>query len=210
MLELDNIHHRIGDRTIVQLESFALAPGEACLLLGPSGSGKSTALAIAAGLLRPTRGRVTIDGTELAQLSGTALNRFRGQRIGMVFQGLHLIASLTVRQNLAAAQFCARRPQSRVDVDTLLDTLGLRDRADALPVTLSGGEAQRVAIARAVINRPRLLLADEPTASLDDANASSVLDLLLTQARECDAALLIATHDARAVARITRRIALAG
>ena len=208
MLVLDGIVQRAGGRSIAQLDHLSLIAGERCLLLGPSGSGKSTLLAIAAGLLTPSDGKVWVDGTPISTLAPQALDRFRGRRIGIVFQRLHLIGSLTVRQNLAAAQFCARLPQDPAAVDTLLDALGLMARADAMPATLSGGEAQRVAIARATINRPGLILADEPTASLDDDHAAAVLDLLLAQAEAAQAALLIATHDARARARIARQIEL--
>ncbi len=208
MLELDQLHHRYGGSTAVALDRLSLADAEQALLLGPSGSGKTTLLSIAAGLIKPERGTARIDGIDPASLSLSDRDRWRGRNVGIVFQRLHLIPSLSVRQNLRVAQYCARLPQDTAQVDRTLSALGLTDKAERKPGQLSGGEAQRVAIARAVVNRPSLILADEPTASLDDANAARVLDLLLAQAEACKAMLLIATHDARVVSRIGRRIEL--
>lgn len=208
MLELDQLHHRPGGGSAVALDHLSLANAEQALLLGPSGSGKTTLLSIAAGLIKPERGTARIDDIDPSSLSPSDRDRWRGRNVGIVFQRLHLIPSLTVRQNLRVAQYCAQLPQDMAQVDSTLAALGLADKAGRKPGQLSGGEAQRVAIARAVVNRPRLILADEPTASLDDANAARVLDLLLAQAEACKAMLLIATHDARVVARIARRIAL--
>ena len=207
-LSMTAIRHRPPGAGEIVLDTLSLAAGDALLLLGPSGSGKSTLLAIAAGLRIPQHGAVTIDGQLLSALSATARDRFRGQRIGLVLQRLHLVPSLTVAEQLQAAQRFAGLPAApRIIADTL-DALGLAALARRRPAELSGGEAQRVAIARAVVNAPGLILADEPTASLDDDSTARVLDLLLAQAARCGAALLIATHDQRARDRIRQQIRL--
>jgi putative ABC transport system ATP-binding protein len=197
-----------GSGATIRLPDLRLAAGEHCLLLGPSGCGKSTLLHLAAGLLRPGAGSVVLSDQELGAMRGAALDRFRGRHIGIVFQRLHLIPSLTVMQNLTAAQYCAGLEPDAARARSALDKLGIADKAEALPAQLSQGQAQRAGIARAVVNRPDLILADEPTSSLDDGNARLVLDLLAEQARDCEAVLLIATHDARAKLAINRRVEL--
>lgn len=204
-LSLTAIRHRPPGAGEILLDALQLAAGEACLLLGPSGSGKSTLLAIAAGLLAPQHGEVTIDGQPLAALSPAASDAWRGRRIGFVFQHLHLVPSLTVAAQLGAARHFAGLAPDPQAIAATLAALDLGRLAGQRPAALSGGEAQRVAIARAVVNGPGLILADEPTAHLDDDNAARVLDLLLAQAARCRAGLLIATHDQRARARIDRQ-----
>ncbi|NKF21278.1 ABC transporter ATP-binding protein [Solimonas marina] len=208
MLSLQAIRHRYDDRTAARVEVLDLAAGEPALLLGPSGSGKTTLLHIAAGLLRPSEGLVRIGGQSLTALDDIALDRFRGRHVGIVFQRLHLIGSLTVLQNLLAAQYGAGLPVDIGHGRATLAALGIEAQADVLPARLSQGQAQRAAVARATVNRPQLIVADEPTASLDDRNADAVLNLLQAHARACEAALLIATHDARAKACIKRQITL--
>ena len=179
---------------------FAMGKGERVLLLGPSGCGKTTLLSLLAGLLEPTSGTVELDGQDLYAMAVRHRDRLRGQRFGFVFQTLHLLPSLTLRQNIAlAGDLTGRADQGRLD--TLLATLGLADKAHRKPDALSQGEQQRAAIARAVLNRPAIIVADEPTSALDDANARIVIDLLEAQARETGAALLIATHDNRITGR---------
>jgi putative ABC transport system ATP-binding protein len=180
------------------LPDLRIAAGEHCLLLGPSGCGKTTLLHLAAGLLKPGAGSVVVSDTDITAIRGTALDHFRGRHIGIVFQRLYLIPSLTVLQNLTAAQYCAGIDPDETRARSALCKLGLGNKAKAYPAELSQGQAQRASIARAIVNQPRLILADEPTSSLDDGNAMLVLDLLVQQARDCNAVLLIATHDARA------------
>jgi ABC-type lipoprotein export system ATPase subunit len=194
--------------TATALPDLRLAAGEQCLILGPSGCGKTTLLHLAAGLLRPSTGSVQVSGTDLASIGGTALDRFRGRHIGIVFQRLHLIPSLTVLQNLLAAQYCAGLAPDQSLARAALARLGIDNKTGAYPAQLSQGQAQRASIARAIVNRPQLILADEPTSSLDDGNAMLVLDLLIQQAQECNAVLLIATHDARTKYAIDRRVEL--
>ena len=176
--------------------------GQHTLILGDSGSGKTTLLHILSGLLKPTSGQVTIANQDIYQLSTKQLDHFRGQRIGLIFQDAHLVKSLTVKENLQIAQGFAG---ARIDIGRIrevLDILDLSDKENNYPDTLSRGQMQRVAIARAVINRPAILVADEPTASLDDRNTASVVELLLRQADDQGATLVIATHDKRVKTRI--------
>lgn len=174
----------------------AVHKGDRVLLLGPSGSGKTTLLSVLAGLLKPGSGRVLLEGRDLYAMPAKDRYRLRGQVFGFVFQTLHLLPSLTLRQNIAlAGDLTGRADHARLD--HLLDTLGLADKAHRKPERLSQGEQQRAAIARAVLNRPAIIVADEPTSALDDANARAVMDLLTKQADETGAALLVATHDHR-------------
>lgn len=202
MFELRQLTHNYDGTEVLRVDIWTAAQGEQWLLLGPSGSGKSTLLHILAGILRPAAGSVRIAGQDLAALSAAELDRFRGRNIGIVLQRLHLLPSLTVAQNVQLAQYLAGLPQDAARVQEVLAGLDLADKADARPHALSHGQAQRAAIARAVVNRPRLLLADEPTSNLDDGRCAQALDLLLAQAAACDATLVIATHDQRVKSRI--------
>ena len=197
VLLLDDHARANGPRTVVAIPSWAVAAGQHGLILGPSGSGKTTVLHLIAGLLRPSRGRVRVAGQDLGALTPAQLDAFRGRTIGIVLQRLHLIAALTVRDNLRLARTLARRPPDPARIESLIADLGLGAVAGARPNRLSQGEAQRVAIGRAVVNRPALILADEPTSALDDANCAAVLALLRAQAEATGATLVIATHDAR-------------
>lgn len=208
MFRLEAIKHRYDSRTVLELADWGAEQGEHLLVLGPSGSGKTTLLHIIAGLLIPSQGSVTVAQQNLRQLSAAALDRFRGQHIGIVFQRLHLLASLTVLDNLLLAQYLAGVPQDEARLDGVLANLNLADKKRAYPHELSHGEAQRVALARALINRPKIILADEPTSNLDDAHCQQVLDLLKEQARTCQATLVIATHDQRIKQHIANRLEL--
>jgi putative ABC transport system ATP-binding protein len=197
VLVLEGLARAYGARTVVAIPLWTVATGQHSLILGPSGSGKSTLLHLIAGLLRPSRGRVLVAGQDLAALTSAQLDAFRGRMIGIVLQRLHLIAALTVRDNLRLARTLARLPPDPERIDTLIADLGLAALAGARPSRLSEGEAQRVAIGRAVVNHPALILADEPTSALDDANCAAVFTLLRAQAEASGATLVIATHDAR-------------
>jgi putative ABC transport system ATP-binding protein len=206
VLSTDPIVHRFGNSTVLRAPPMELSADEHCALLGLSGSGKSTFLNVLAGILRPSEGAVRLDGEDLYPLKGRD-DRWRGRRIGMVPQRLHLLAALTAFENVALACYLAGTPQG--DVAPLLAELGLTQRSSARPSALSVGEQQRVAIARALVNRPRLLLADEPTSSLDDDNAQRALDLLLAAAQRAGALLIVATHDTRIRGRFRHQIELA-
>ena len=208
MIELDNIRHRYNGRVVLDVPRFLLSAGEECLILGSSGSGKTTLLHILAGILKPSEGEVKIGGTRLNNINGTTRDRFRGQNIGIVLQKLHLIAPISVLQNLLLAQTLSGRPADEAAAMSLLKNLGIAALSQSKPTQLSHGQAQRVAIARAVINEPKLLIADEPTSNLDDKHAEDALQVLRSQAHACGAALLLATHDARVKEHIARRLEL--
>jgi len=196
------------DAPVLQLDRFELAEGRDLLIAGPSGCGKTTLLHLIAGLLVPSAGRVVVDGQDLAALSPAARDRFRGRRIGIVLQQFHLLPTITAMQNLLVAQSIAGLPVDRGAATSVLNALGIDERLDAFPHQLSVGQQQRVAIARALVNRPRLVLADEPTSNLDDAAAAAVIDLLLGATQRQGATLVVATHDSRLKSRIATELAL--
>jgi len=208
MLRLSGIHQRYGAREVLALDRFEAAQGEHWLVLGASGSGKTTFLNLVAGLLAPSEGEIEVGGQALARLQGAALDRWRGRNVGIVPQKLHLVSSLNVLENLLLAPFLAGLPTDQARAESLLEKLDLKERSRAKPDQLSHGQAQRVAIARAVMNQPKLLLADEPTANLDDVNCEQALDLLQSQAGACGATLIVATHDQRARTRFEKRLEL--
>ena len=177
-----------------------LSQGDTLVLRGNSGSGKSTWLALLAGLLTPQKGELTVAGQRLNGLSNTARDAWRAKNLGFLPQKLHLSEALTVVENLQLAYFAAGLPlndAAKKHIESTLAALGVADFAQRKPSTLSGGQAQRVALARAVLLEPKIILADEPTASLDDDAASAALVLLQSSAARCKATLVIATHDVR-------------
>jgi putative ABC transport system ATP-binding protein len=186
--------------------SLELAPGDSVAVMGPSGSGKSTLLNLIAGLDRPTSGTVTVAGERVDKLSETGLARFRRRRIGMIFQFFNLLDDLTVEDNvLLPAQLAGlRRGQARARASELLTALRIDKHRNAYPGRLSGGERQRVAIARALVNRPELLLADEPTGALDTATGEEIGQLLLDLNRSGQSLVLV-THNPELAARYARR-----
>jgi putative ABC transport system ATP-binding protein len=208
MISVRALAHRYGAAEALRLPQWQVAQGERWLVLGASGSGKTTLLHILAGLVRPSEGDVSVFHTDILSLSGNRLDAWRGANVGIVLQALHLVKHLSVRDNLRLAQYLARLPQDDVRVADTLGALGIADKAGRKPAQLSQGEQQRVAIARAVVNRPRLLLADEPTANLDDTAAASVVELLSEQAGRYGATLVVATHDARVKGKFRERLEL--
>lgn len=208
MIALTGVQQDYHGTRALDLARWQVAQGEMWLVLGPSGSGKTTLLHILAGIQRPSAGVVAVAGQDLASLSAAELDHFRGRHIGIVLQRLHLVSSLTVLDNLKLAQYLARLPQDAARAREVLDSLDLGDKARSYPRQLSHGQAQRVALARAIINRPRLLLADEPTSNLDDARCAEAFELLAAQAAACKATLVIATHDARIRARVSNQLKL--
>jgi len=184
----------------LRFPDVAVAQGATLLLSGPSGCGKSTWLALMAGLVRPTSGRLVVAGQVLNDLDSVATDAWRASVVGFLPQKLHLSAALTVRQNLALAQWAAGIAEDRAAIDAALDALGVAEFSDRKPAQLSGGQAQRVALARAVLQQPKVILADEPSASLDDDAAADAVALLLATARSQTATLVIATHDTRVAA----------
>ena len=176
---------------------LSLAQGETLLLRGRSGRGKSSWLALAAGLMAPAAGEIIVAGQSLGALSPVQRDAWRARQVGFLPQKLHLSEALTVAGNLELVYYAAGLPVDRSAITAALQALGVAELATRRPTTLSGGQAQRVALARAVLLMPQLILADEPTASLDDTAARDALTLLQASAASCGATLVIATHDAR-------------
>ena len=197
MIESRGLRYAYRGGASLDMTDVSLTQGGTLLLRGPSGSGKSTWLALAAGLLTPTAGEIVVAGQSLGSLAGHLRDAWRARHIGFLPQKLHLSEALTVTDNLALAHFAAGLAVDRVAIVRALEALDLGALAARRPSQLSGGQAQRVALARAVLLRPRVILADEPTASLDDDACMTSLTLLRQTARAVDATLVIATHDAR-------------
>ncbi len=195
-----------GGRPLTVLKDITLEipTGELAAIVGPSGSGKTTLLGLLAGLDRPTRGRVVVDGTDLTALSEDGLATFRAERVGFVFQSFHLIPTLTARENVEVP-LELRGEEARGRADELLARVGLKGREHHYPAQLSGGEQQRVALARAFSNRPRILFADEPTGNLDQGTGQRVVDILLELNRELGTTTVLVTHDLE-LARKARRV----
>jgi len=210
MFAIQDLKHDYDGTEVLSVAAWRAEQGSQWLVLGPSGSGKTTLLHALAGILKPSAGSVSVAGQDLAALPARELDRFRGRHIGIVLQRLHLMSSLTVLDNLLLAQYLAGLPQDREKALAALAGLDLGGKAGAFPHELSFGQAQRVAVARAVVNQPKLLLADEPTSNLDDARCGQALELLQSQARACNATLLIATHDQRIKSRMPNQFALGG
>ena len=193
---------------VLDIESFSLAEGEQCALEGQSGSGKSTLLNVIAGIMRPDTGSVCVDGQDIARLDEARRDRVRADRLGLVFQQFNLLPGFTALENvLVAMSFASGRPD-RARAAGLLGAVGLAHRLHHRPAELSIGQQQRVAVARALANRPRVVLADEPTASIDAAHQAQVIDLLRDTCREQHAALLVVTHSADVAAQFARRVRL--
>jgi ABC-type lipoprotein export system ATPase subunit len=200
LFESKKLKYRHPDQQSLTFPDINLESGESMLVLGKSGSGKTTLLNLLAGLLKPEEGEVKLAGKNLAAMKGQEMDLFRGKEIGIVFQKPHLLAALNVKENLQMAHFFGKKKGQ--NIEQLLEELGLGEKAKSSVLTLSEGEAQRVSIARALANSPKLILADEPTSSLDDENTEKVIKLLKTQAAKIGAALIIVTHDQRVKAHI--------
>lgn len=194
MIKLTDVEQTYGAMKVLEHVSFEAKEGELIALVGPSGSGKSTLLQLLGLLQTPSGGQIQFDDRLLQDTSDEQRRRMRLLEIGFIFQESHLVPFLTAAEQL---ELVAEEAGQTIDAATHLETFGLRDRADHLPQALSGGERQRVAIARALVNDPRLVLADEPTASLDYANARQVMDLLRQQAHEHGKTVIVITHDER-------------
>lgn len=190
--------------------SLTVAPGEFVAVIGPSGCGKSTLLNLVAGLDRPTRGTILVDGVDLTRCAEGALSRLRRERIGIVFQFYNLLPHLTARENVALPLLLNGTPTGEIAsrVGEELEAVGLLTRADHFPHELSGGEMQRVAVARALAPRPALLLADEPTGNLDSQLGGAVLEILRRLNRARAFTVLLATHSPEAAAVADRVVRL--
>ena len=198
MIKTENLTFNYKDeKQTFSFSDLDVKAEEDLLILGKSGIGKTTLLHLLAGLLQPVTGTITIDKTNLNSLSNNSLDLFRGQNIGLVFQKKHAIQSLSVVENLEARLFLSKKRADKSAIDTLLKELGLFEYKNSNPKTLSEGQLQRLGIAMAVIHNPKLILADEPTSSLDDENCALVIELLKKQAQKNNANLIVITHDNR-------------
>lgn len=200
--ELSKTYESVAEKVTATVDvSFAVDPGELVLIMGPSGSGKTTLLLMCGGLLRPSAGRVWVDGTELTGASERRLPQLRLTRIGFVFQAANLLSTLTAAENVRVVLEAAgrRRADAQERAMALLTDLGLERRGEHLPAQLSGGERQRVAIARALANAPRLILADEPTGALDSRTGAEVMAILRRLVDTDGASVVCVTHDPRVV-----------
>lgn len=207
--ELDLSLGRDASRVhILKSVSLDIARGEAIGLVGPSGSGKSTLLMAMAGLERPDRGRIIIDGEDLSGLDEDGLARFRGRNIGIVFQSFHLIPTMTALENVAVPLELAGDDDAFDRAAAELEAVGLGARLSHYPAQLSGGEQQRVALARALVVDPALLIADEPTGNLDEATGKGIVELLFRLKTERGATLVLVTHDPGLAAQCDRVIRL--
>ncbi|MFH9795925.1 ABC transporter ATP-binding protein [Streptomyces virginiae] len=207
VVRLDDVHKEYGDAKALDGVCLEIRAGDAVAVMGPSGCGKSTLLNMVAGLDRPTSGTVEVQGHDLGELNETGLALFRRRHVGMVFQFFNLIDDLPALDNVALAAQLTGTPtrQARRRALELLDELGVADRRNNYPATLSGGERQRVAVARALMNRPVLLLADEPTGALDSRSGEQVMDLLI-DLNQMGQTLLIVTHDPELATRCASRL----
>ncbi|OAI54244.1 ABC transporter ATP-binding protein [Planctomyces sp. SCGC AG-212-M04] len=214
LVEVEHVtrEYRKGDQTITPLRdaSLRVEQGQFVSLMGASGSGKSTLLNLLAGIDRPTRGRIVVNGTEITQLSRTKLAKWRAINVGYIFQMHNLVPVLTAWENIELPLLLL--PMSRADrerrVQIALEAVGLSDRSDHYPRQLSGGQEQRVGIARAIVANPTLIVADEPTGDLDAETTDQILDLLTRLNTELGMTLLMVTHDANAAQIASRRLRL--
>jgi ABC-type lipoprotein export system ATPase subunit len=189
---------------ILDIERFDLAEGEQCAVVGRSGCGKSTLLHVIAGISRPDSGMVEIDGQDITTLPEAAVDRFRATHVGYVFQTFNLLPAFTALENVLLGMAFVSSSHDRSRAEELLERVGLSHRLDHRPGKLSVGEQQRVAVARALANQPRLMLADEPTASVDSRHQQKIIDLLQSTCREENVALLVVTHNEQVAAALDR------
>ena len=205
-LEIKNLKKSFGtqaNRTeVLKGIDFSVEKGEICVLLGPSGSGKSTLLNIIGGIDDADEGYISINGERTADMNEKSLTRYRRRHLGYVFQMYNLIPNLNVKENIEVGAYLSDRP---LDINELMKTLGLYEHRSKLPNQLSGGQQQRVAIARALVNRPEILLADEPTGNLDSKTSDEVIALLKMSAKKYGQAIVMITHDDE-IAQVADRI----
>jgi putative ABC transport system ATP-binding protein len=207
LVQVDNLRKEFGNVRALDGVSFRVDAGEWIAIMGPSGSGKTTLINILGWLDTPTAGQAIVDGTDVARLDEAGLTRFRAEKIGFIFQQFHLVPYLTAVENVMLAQYFHSTTDEK-EAQKALERVGLGDRIEHLPTQLSGGEQQRVAVARALINHPKLILADEPTGNLDEANEEIVLSLLRELHSEGHTILMV-THAATIGRLADRRIEFA-
>lgn len=206
MIETKSLEFSYDNSFVFKFPDIKLKSNENLLVLGNSGIGKSTLLHNLAGILRPKSGSIKIFDQDISKLSELELDKFRGQNIGIIFQRSHFVNSLTVGENLELAQFLGRNKMG--NIKETLNNLKILDKINKKPKELSQGERQRASIALAIINSPKLILADEPTSSLDDTNCSNVIKILKEQALKYQAQLIVITHDSRLKKHFKKSISL--
>jgi putative ABC transport system ATP-binding protein len=199
-----------GDTAVTALNnvSFTMQRGQFTAIIGPSGSGKSTLLHIIGGVDTPTSGKVFIDGTDIYKLNRSQLAIFRRRQIGLIYQFYNLIPILNLEENISLPLLLDNRRQDKARLKELLSTLGLEDRVNHLPNQLSGGQQQRASIGRALINKPALVLADEPTGNLDSKNSEEIISLLKLYNQKYNQTLIVITHDERIALQADRVISI--
>lgn len=197
MIQTQSLAFQYSSETSFDFPDITLEKGEHLLILGKSGIGKTTLLHLLAGILRSKAGSIIVDGQELSKLSTTQLDRFRGQHMGLVYQKPHFVQSLNLKENLFLVQHLAGKRQDLNRVKEVLGQLDILSQLNKSPKKLSQGQQQRASIAMAMVNKPSIILADEPTSSLDDENCMKVIQLLKDQSAEVGASLIVITHDAR-------------
>lgn len=208
MIAVKNLTFSYNSNCPLRFPDFSCDALKTVLITGNSGVGKTTLLHLLAGMLRPTSGEISIDGNDIGLLSNKSLDKFRGRNIGIVLQQNHFVESLSVIENVILASWLVDGKKKTEEAKKILEYLDLAGQIHKLPSQLSVGQQQRVSIARALINKPKLVLADEPTSSLDDANTQKVANLLEKLAQEYQAALVIVTHDSRLKERFMNQISL--
>ena len=212
ILKCESVRKTYGDRgnQVAALDGIDLSvsKGEFVAIIGASGSGKSTLLHILGTVDKPTSGKVTIDGTDLAGLNPTQAAIFRRRKVGLVYQFYNLIPTLTVRKNILMPLALDKKKPNQEYFDKVVGSLGLSEKLDALPNQLSGGQQQRVAIARSLIYRPALLLADEPTGNLDQKNSREIIDMLKLSNRNLEQTIILITHDEKVALEAERIITM--
>lgn len=206
MIETKSLEFSYDNSFVFKFPDIKLKSNENLLVLGNSGIGKSTLLHNLAGILRPKSGSIKIFDQDISKLSELELDKFRGQNIGIIFQRSHFVNSLTIGENLELAKFLGRNKKG--NIKETLDNLKILDKINKKPKKLSQGERQRASIALAIINSPKLILADEPTSSLDDTNCSNVIKILKEQALKYQAQLIVITHDSRLKKHFKKSISL--
>ena len=196
-VQVSDLSFQYNPKTTFRFPDMDLAKGSHQLILGNSGKGKTTFLHLLAGILSPSSGKIIIGEQDITTLKSRKLDHFRGKNIGLIFQRSYFVKSLTVKDNLLLAQKLAGKPEDLNRIIEVLTHMNMQDKLHKIPSNLSIGEQQRISIARAVINSPELILADEPTSALDDENAKRVAQLLEETASDCNANLIVVTHDQR-------------
>lgn len=212
ILKCEGIHkiYGSGDNQVAALNGIDLtiSKGEFVAIVGASGSGKSTLLHILGSVDRPTKGKVTIDGTDLSGLNQTQAAIFRRRKVGLVYQFYNLIPTLTIRKNILMPLTLDKKKPNEEYFEKVVNSLGISDKLECLPSQLSGGQQQRSAIARSLIYRPALLLADEPTGNLDQKNSREIIDMLKLSNRNLEQTILLITHDEKVALEADRIITI--